>query len=236
MNEPKLAMGFIETVGLVTAIAAGDAALKSANVTLIGRENSRGDGMITLKIAGNVGAVEAALSAARAEGNKVGKIASIKMIARPASGFGSVMGFNEDTVAVSSWLDSVAPGVTPGRIKRVEGCPLKGNMDLWEAEKSLREAEKTEKKPVREKSQVSAKETIAADKDEKDEKNIETALEASAGTAKKNTSRRRKKPKRQPAVKKIDIKAVEPEIKEIKTEVKEDSSENSSNKPLTEKN
>ena len=42
MQEIKLAFGFIETIGLVAAIAAADAALKAANVTLIGRENSQG--------------------------------------------------------------------------------------------------------------------------------------------------------------------------------------------------
>ena len=34
------ALGFIETVGLTAAIAAADAALKAANVRLIGREKS----------------------------------------------------------------------------------------------------------------------------------------------------------------------------------------------------
>ncbi len=55
----KQALGLIETIGLVTAIEAADAAVKAADITLLGFENSKGGGKITIKFVGNVGAVQA---------------------------------------------------------------------------------------------------------------------------------------------------------------------------------
>ena len=75
MTDRK-AIGFIETEGLPAAIAASDAALKSANVVLIGRENSRGAGLMTVKIMGDIGAVKAALESARSVSNQIRSIHS----------------------------------------------------------------------------------------------------------------------------------------------------------------
>ena len=54
--------GYIEVVGLVPAIAAADAALKAANVEVVGRENT-GKAMIAVIIKGEIGAVRAAIDA-----------------------------------------------------------------------------------------------------------------------------------------------------------------------------
>jgi|GEM_PF-5670951 microcompartment protein CcmL/EutN len=134
MNEPRTAMGFIETVGLVAAIAAADGALKSANVKLIGRENSRGDGMVTVKIAGDVGAVKAAISAAKAAVKPFGTVVSAQVIPRPAVGFGPVMAYNDDTESAADWLFEAAPGETTGKVVTVEGTPSIGKKDRWEAD------------------------------------------------------------------------------------------------------
>ncbi|HHT63637.1 MAG TPA: BMC domain-containing protein [Clostridia bacterium] len=76
-------IGVIETVGLAAAIECADAAVKSANVELIGYELSRGGGMITVKISGNVAAVQAGVSAGIAAAAKVGKVVSKIIIPRP---------------------------------------------------------------------------------------------------------------------------------------------------------
>ena len=57
------ALGLIETVGLPVAIEAADAALKAANVTLIGYEKTKGGGLIVVKLRGDVGAIKAAVEA-----------------------------------------------------------------------------------------------------------------------------------------------------------------------------
>ncbi|HAZ06294.1 MAG TPA: BMC domain-containing protein, partial [Acetobacterium sp.] len=47
MNRGE-AIGLIEAIGLATAVEAADAAVKSANVRLIGYEACKGDGMSTI--------------------------------------------------------------------------------------------------------------------------------------------------------------------------------------------
>ena len=58
-------LGLIETQGLAGGITAADAAVKSANVELIGYELTKGGGWTTVKIQGDVGAVKAAVDAAK---------------------------------------------------------------------------------------------------------------------------------------------------------------------------
>jgi len=108
VQDIKLALGFIETIGLVAAVAAADAALKAANITLIGRENSQG-GMMTVKIAGDVSAVKAALSAAKAASEGVNRVWSIDVIPRPGRGIGETLAYNKATLWSEEWLDSLLP-------------------------------------------------------------------------------------------------------------------------------
>lgn len=103
------ALGFIESVGLASAIAAADAALKAANVELIGRENSRGFGYITIKISGEVGAVQAAISAAKAASAKVARVWSVDVIPRPTKDLGPVLVWNPETQGAGDWISSRAP-------------------------------------------------------------------------------------------------------------------------------
>ena len=74
----------IETIGMAAAVEAADAAVKSANIRLIGIELSRGFGMVTVKIEGDVGAVKAAIQAATAAAERVNRVVSTKVIARPS--------------------------------------------------------------------------------------------------------------------------------------------------------
>lgn len=91
------ALGFIETEGLSAAIAAADAAVKSANVRLIGRELTKGQGCVTVKIAGDVAAVRAAIDAAKAAAEKVSRTESTDVIPRPAARLAEVMVQNSET-------------------------------------------------------------------------------------------------------------------------------------------
>ena len=61
----KEALGMIETKGLVGAIEAADAMVKSANVTLVGYEKI-GSGLVTVMVRGDVGAVKAAVESGSA--------------------------------------------------------------------------------------------------------------------------------------------------------------------------
>jgi ethanolamine utilization protein EutM len=75
-------LGLIETWGLVPAIVAADAASKAAMVSLSGYELARA-GLVTIKVLGDVAAVQAAVSAGAAAAEKVGKVVSVHVIPRP---------------------------------------------------------------------------------------------------------------------------------------------------------
>lgn len=79
------ALGLIETVGYTTAVSAADAAVKAADVEIIGIEKVIGvSGYlgVTIQLGGDVGAVQAAVDAGKTEGERVGKVISANVIAR----------------------------------------------------------------------------------------------------------------------------------------------------------
>ena len=76
------ALGLIEVVGLAAAYEVADVALKTAKVELLGLKRP-GRGMITVEIAGEVGAVTAAVDAATLAGSRLSKVHATKIIARP---------------------------------------------------------------------------------------------------------------------------------------------------------
>jgi len=78
------ALGMVETKGLVGAIEAADAMVKSANVTLVGKEQV-GGGLVTVMVRGDVGAVKSATDAGAAAAEKVGELVSVHVIPRPHS-------------------------------------------------------------------------------------------------------------------------------------------------------
>ncbi len=75
------ALGLIEVNGYVAAIGAADAALKSANVHLLGLQKIKA-GITTVKITGDVGAVMAAVEAGTASANVLGKLRASHVIPR----------------------------------------------------------------------------------------------------------------------------------------------------------
>ena len=76
------AIGMIETKGYVAALAAADAMVKAANVTIVAREEV-GDGLVSVVIQGDVGAVKAATEAGAETASSVGDLVSVHVIPRP---------------------------------------------------------------------------------------------------------------------------------------------------------
>jgi len=77
------ALGLIETKGLVGAIEAADAMVKTANVVLVGKEYI-GAGFVTVMVRGDVGSVNAATDAGAAAARRVGElVSSVHVIPRP---------------------------------------------------------------------------------------------------------------------------------------------------------
>ena len=81
----NLAIGLIETKGLVGLIEASDAMVKAANVELV-RSVQIGGGFVTTIVRGDVGSVRAAVDAGAAAARSVGELVSSHVIARPHEG------------------------------------------------------------------------------------------------------------------------------------------------------
>ncbi|MBF8983112.1 BMC domain-containing protein [Lutibacter sp. B2] len=82
----KAALGLIETIGLGTAITALDAAAKTADIIFIGHEKVIGAGKsvsVTVQIAGEVAAVQAAVESGVLAAERVGRVISHRVIPRP---------------------------------------------------------------------------------------------------------------------------------------------------------
>src|SRR6476620_6135114 len=76
------ALGLIETRGLIGAIEAADAMVKTANVQLIAKEYI-GAGYVTVMARGDVGAIKAATDAGAAAARRVGELIAVHVIPRP---------------------------------------------------------------------------------------------------------------------------------------------------------
>ncbi len=83
----------IETKGLSALLEASDAALKAANVTLVGWEKI-GSGYVTSFLRGDVAAVKAATDAGAAAAAQVGEVISVHVIPRP----------HDDLAGLGKWL------------------------------------------------------------------------------------------------------------------------------------
>lgn len=90
----KDSLGLLEVAGLLGAITASDAMVKAANVRLIGIEKAKGFGWMTVKVAGDVVAVEAAVQTGVALTKGMNLYIAHKVIPRPAEGL--VESFNDD--------------------------------------------------------------------------------------------------------------------------------------------
>jgi ethanolamine utilization protein EutM len=105
----RSAVGLVETRGLVGAVEAADAAAKAADVQLCGFERI-GDGLVTIRFAGDVAAVQAAVLAAVEAARRVGTVVSHHVIPAPHSQVGAGM---MGPPAVASTAGGPGPSVGP---------------------------------------------------------------------------------------------------------------------------
>ncbi len=80
----KQALGLVEIAGLSTAVVVADAMAKAANVQILEVENTKGLGYMTIKVTGDVGAVNASVQAGCQLGRMHDKLVSYKVIPRPS--------------------------------------------------------------------------------------------------------------------------------------------------------
>jgi ethanolamine utilization protein EutM len=89
-DTPQVALGMIETRGLVPALEAADAMVKAANVELVAKEQP-GGGLVAVIVRGDVGAVKAATDAGSVAANKVGEVLAVHVIARPHNDLAGIL-------------------------------------------------------------------------------------------------------------------------------------------------
>lgn len=82
VKDEYIALGMVETKGVVGSIEAADAMVKAANVTLIGKVKV-GGALVTVMVRGDVGAVKASVDAGAAAAERVGELISCHVIPRP---------------------------------------------------------------------------------------------------------------------------------------------------------
>ena len=79
----KLSLGLLEVSGFALAVNTADAMAKSASIKLVGIDTCKGGGWMTIKITGDVAAVDAALSTGAAFAVKHGGLIAKSLLARP---------------------------------------------------------------------------------------------------------------------------------------------------------
>ena len=88
MNQ---AIGLIEVKGYGSAVMIADTMVKVAAVELIGVQRARGFGWMTIEVAGDVGAVKAAVDAGKAKAMEGNSFISALVIPRPANALDKVI-------------------------------------------------------------------------------------------------------------------------------------------------
>lgn len=111
-----LALGLIETKGLIGAIDAADAMLKAADVRLLEKSLATG-GLVTITIAGEVSAVQAAVDAAQASLARIEGVQCVSrhVIPRPDAELNGILLLRprEETPAAQPDPAPAAPAATP---------------------------------------------------------------------------------------------------------------------------
>lgn len=78
----RKAIGMVETRSMVAAVEAADAMVKAASVKVLDFQFV-GSGLVSVTIAGDVGAVKAAVDSGEQEAAKVAEVVSANVIPRP---------------------------------------------------------------------------------------------------------------------------------------------------------
>jgi ethanolamine utilization protein EutM len=89
----KQALGILETKGFISLVEAADAALKSADITMVGWTKI-GSGLVTGFFAGDVAAVKAGMDAAADAASQHGQVNSIQVIPRPHDDLAGFVSFS----------------------------------------------------------------------------------------------------------------------------------------------
>ncbi len=148
----KEALGTIEVLGLTNGIVVADEMVKSANISVNDIEITRGFGYVTVKVVGDIGAVQAAINTGKAVAMRNDKLIACNVIARPAARIGQVFVKEEEKKEVKE----------DKKIEDIKTKEVKEEKKVEEVKKELKEDGGQGKKKSQKKK---------ADKDSKSKKN-----------------------------------------------------------------
>lgn len=116
------ALGLIETRGLVGVLEAADTAAKAADVQLMGIERI-GGGLVSLRLSGDVAAVQAAVRAGSAAAKQVGELISSHVIPAPHLPMATIAS-SEHPPTTAATSVTVAPPAEPADPADLEGMSV----------------------------------------------------------------------------------------------------------------
>ena len=137
----QLALGLIETKGLIGAIEAADAMVKAANVKLVSKEKITA-ALVTVKIIGETAAVKSAVDAGAAAAQRVGQLVSAHVIPRP-----------DDQIEDLIYFSSIAAGIQPEETVKKEK-PVKEKTVVKEVAEEKAEEESLFDEPEKEETET----------------------------------------------------------------------------------
>ena len=177
----KESLGLLEVAGLLGAITASDAMVKAANVRLVGIEKAKGSGWMTVKVAGDVAAVDAAVQTGVAITTGMNLYVAHKVIPRPAEGL--VEAFNDDFKEQPAKL-SVEIEPVKEVVKEEPNKDVKDDVKAGSQENGKAETEE-KKSSLDEKAVKVLNEIVSTIIDPKDSKKVVTKKAPSKKSAKK---------------------------------------------------
>ena len=121
----ETALGMLETQGLVAAIEAADAMLKTAYVRLVSMEKTDA-ALVTIHIAGEVAAVKASVDAGRAAAERVGKVVSAHVIPRPDPDVRRIIQTNDPVPEGERSLDTMTVSELRALARDISDFPIQG--------------------------------------------------------------------------------------------------------------
>lgn len=146
-----LALGLIETKGLVAAIEAADAMVKAADVKIISKEKVTG-ALIAIKVMGETAAVKASVDAGAAAAQRVGELVSVHVIPRPDDQIDLIL-FDIEKTEVTETSKIEKPSVIKSDIKK--DLQLSKKVEIQSSEKQEKKVSPIKPKPVVKKTEIS---------------------------------------------------------------------------------
>lgn len=139
------ALGLVETIGYVAAIEALDVCLKSASVEVVGIQKV-GQGIVTIEVSGDVGAVKSAVEAAKYAAEKVGVLRATHVIPRLHADVHDALFKKEDIKsAEEETVHEIEEIETEVEIKEVEDIQEEIEIDSVDVEENNEKKDELEK-------------------------------------------------------------------------------------------